>query len=192
METNDFDPYIFGTWSLSDKEVASARDVALTTRSQWKGCSDDNSGGKATMLFYTSIFVVCLIAAHLVGSFYKAITNKNRSVHTSNKRVAITDSSGRYQKERTGFKTCNGLSVLSAQGSGVVSKTHPAKPAVCHSQDTSWLIREKKISSMNEFYKVRRRVQPEPPTLEVVSKPFSRNADPWEKDNKTAVRPWKM
>lgn len=134
------------------------------------------------MLFYTSIFVASLIAALLIRSFYKVITNKNRSVHTSNKRVAITDSFGRYQKERTGFKTCNGISVLSVQESRVVSsnlgRTHPAKPAVSHSQDTSWLIREKKLSSMNVSYKVRRRVQPQPPTLEMVSKPFSRKVAP--------------
>jgi len=147
------------------------------------------------MLFYTSIFVVCLIAAVFIRSLYKAITNISRSVHASNKRVAITGSSGRYPNERTGFKTCNGISVLSAQGSGVVSsnlgKTHPAKPVGSHSQDCSWLVREKKHSSMNVSYKVRRRVKPEPPTLETASKPFNRNAGPWEKDNKTAVRPWK-
>jgi hypothetical protein len=33
-ETNDFDQYIWGTWSLSDREVVPARDVALTARSQ--------------------------------------------------------------------------------------------------------------------------------------------------------------
>ncbi len=30
------------TWRFSDKEVVPACDVALTTRSQWKGYSDDN------------------------------------------------------------------------------------------------------------------------------------------------------
>ena len=43
-DSNDFDLYIFGTCSLSDKEVVSTRDVVLTTRSQWKRCSDDNYG----------------------------------------------------------------------------------------------------------------------------------------------------
>jgi len=41
---NDFDLCIFGVWSLSDKEAVSARDVALTTRSQWKGCSTTTLG----------------------------------------------------------------------------------------------------------------------------------------------------
>lgn len=35
---------ILGTWSFSDKEVVPACDVALTTRSQLKGCSNDNYG----------------------------------------------------------------------------------------------------------------------------------------------------
>lgn len=30
------------TWSFSYKEVVTDCDVALTIRSQWKGCSDDN------------------------------------------------------------------------------------------------------------------------------------------------------
>ena len=148
------------------------------------------------MLYYTSMFVASLIAALYTRFFYKAITNINRSVHTSNKRVAITDNSRRYQKERTGFKTCNGTPILSVQEGGAVSsnlgKTRPAKPVVCHNQNTAWLIREKMLSSMNVSYKVRRRVQPEPPTLEMVSKPFSRKVAPWAKDNKTAIRPWKM
>jgi hypothetical protein len=148
------------------------------------------------MLFYTSMFVASLIAALLTRFFYITITNKTRLVHASNKRMAITDSSGRYQKERAGFKTYNGISVLSVQDSGVVSsnlgKAHPAKPVVCHNQNTSWLIREKKLSSINVSYKVRRRVQPEAPTLEKVSKPFSHKVAPWAKDNKTAIRPWKI
>ncbi len=146
------------------------------------------------MLIYTGIFVASFIAALLARFFYKAITNKNRSVHTSNKRVAITDGASRYQEERTGFMIYGGIPNQSVHEGGVVSsnpgKTHPAKPVVCHNQNTAWLIREKKLFSMNVSYKVRRRVQPEPPTLEMVSKPFSRKAAPWAKDNKTAIRPW--
>jgi hypothetical protein len=145
------------------------------------------------MLFYISIVVASLIAILLARFSYKAMTNKNRSVHTSNKRVAITDSSRRYQKERTGFKTYNGIPTLSVQEGGMVysnpGKTHPAKPVVRHNQNTASLIREKKLLSMNGSYKVRRSIEPEPLTLEMVSKPFRRKVAPRGKGNETAIRP---
>ncbi len=134
------------------------------------------------MLFYTSIFAVSLIAALYSRFFYTAITNKDSSVHTSNKRIAITDSSRRYQKERTGLKINNGLPIPSVQEGGLVSsslgKKHPAKPVVSHDQDTARLIREKWLLSMYESCKARRRAEPEPLTLEMVSKPFRRKVAP--------------
>jgi hypothetical protein len=147
------------------------------------------------MLFYMSIFVVILIAALHTRFFYTAIANKNRSVHTSNKRIAITDSSRKYQKERTGFKINNDLPIPSVEEGGLVSlnlgKKHPADPVVCHKLKTARLIYEESLLSMNESYKARCRAESGPPTLEMVSKPFRRKVVPWAKDNKTAIRPWK-
>jgi hypothetical protein len=135
-----------------------------------------------------------LIAALYARFFYTAIANKNRSVHTSNKRTAITDSSLRHQKERTGFKINNALPIPSVQEGGLVSsnlgKKHPANPVVCHKLKTARPIHEESLLSMNESYEARRRAESEPPTLEMVSKPFRRKVAPWAKDNKTAIRPW--
>ena len=148
------------------------------------------------MLFYKSKFGASLITAIHERFFCKTFTNKNKSVNTSNKRIAITDSSRKCQKERTGLKINNDLPIPSVPEGGLVSsnlgKKHPAKPEVCHNQNSARLIREKKLLAMYESYKARRRVEPEPRTLEMVSKPFSRKVAPWAKDNKIAVRPWKM
>ena len=154
------------------------------------------SKGKIMMLFYTSIFVAGLITALHERFFCTTIMNNNRSVHTSNKRIAITDSSRRNQKERTGLKINNDLPIPSVPEGGLVSSNlgnkHPAKPVVCHNQNAARLIREKKLSSMYESYKARRSEEQEPRTLEMVSKPYKRKVAPWAKDNKTAIRPWKM
>lgn len=139
------------------------------------------------MLFYISIFVAILIAALHVRFFYTAIANKKRSVHSSNKRIAMTDSSRTYQKERTGF---NDSPIPSVQEGGLVS-SHPANPVVCHELKTARLIYEETLLSMNESYKAKRRAESESLTLEMVSKPFRRKVAPWAKDNKTAIRPWR-
>jgi hypothetical protein len=137
------------------------------------------------MLFYTSIFVAILIAALHARFFHTAIANKNRSAHTSNKRIAITDRSKRYQKERTGFKINNDLPIPSVQEGGLMSsnlgKKHPANPVVCHKLKSARLIYEETLLSMNESYKAKRRAESGPLTLEMVSKPFRRKVAPWAK-----------
>ena len=146
------------------------------------------------MLIYTGIFLASLMAALLVRNFYKTVAAKSRLVHFSKKPNAITDSSTRYQKARAGFKTCNGIPVPTVQQSHKValnlSKTSPAKPNVCRNRDTSWLIHEKKLATMGRSYKVRRRVEPEPLTLEMASKPYRREVASWAQNNKIAIRPW--
>jgi len=148
------------------------------------------------MLFYTSIFVASLITALHERFFCITITNTDRSFHTSNKRIAITDSSKRDQKERPGLKDNSDLPVPSVLEGGLVSsnlgKTHSAKPVVCHDQESARLNREKKLLDMYESYKARRKEEQEPRTLEMVSKPFRREVAPWAKDDKIATRPWKM
>jgi hypothetical protein len=46
--TNEFDRCFLRTWRFCNKEVVLSCDVALTTRSQWKGCSDDSYGRRLT------------------------------------------------------------------------------------------------------------------------------------------------
>ncbi len=143
------------------------------------------------MLFYTSIFAVSLIAALFAIFFHKVTTNRNRLIHISNRRVAITAGSRRYQNERTGFRINNGIPATSVHDGGVVSSNlvntqpvkieicpEPTKPEVCDNQNTVRLIREKRLLSMNESYKARCRVEPEPLTLEMVCKPFRREVAP--------------
>ena len=90
--------------------------------------------------------------------------------------------------------TYGGIPNQSVQQGGVVfsnaRKTHPAKPVVCHNQNTARFIREKRLLSTNGSYKVSREEEPEPRTLEMVSKPFRRKVAPWAKDNKIAIRLW--
>ena len=146
------------------------------------------------MLIYTGIFLASLMAALLVRNFYIAVAAKSRLVHVSKKPIAKADSSARYQNARAGFKTCNGIPVPTVQQSHKValnlSKTSPAKPNVCRNRDASWLIHEQKLASMGRSYKVRRRVEPEPLTLEMASKPYRRDVAPWAQNNKIAIRPW--
>ena len=146
------------------------------------------------MLFYTSTFIASLVAAILTRFFYQSMTKKSRSVHISNKSIAITDSSRKNKKERTGFKANNGIPVPSVQQGGLVysnmGKQQPAKPVVFRNQNSASLIREKRLLSMDGYYKVRREAEPEPLTLDMVSKPFRRKVAPWAKDKKIAIRPW--
>ena len=146
------------------------------------------------MLIYTGIFIASLMAALLVRNFYKAIAAKSRLVHVSKKPITRTDISTRYEEARAGFKTCNRIPVPTVQQSHKValnlSKTSPAKPNVCRNRDTSWLIHEKKLATMGRSYKVRRRVEPEPLTLEMASKPYRREVASWAQNNKIAIRPW--
>ena len=144
------------------------------------------------MLFYTGIFVAILIVALHAHFFHTAIANKNTSAHTSDEQMAATDSSRRNQKERTGFKINNDLPIPSVQEDGSVSsnlgKKHPANPVDCHDLKTARPIFEEWLLSMNESYKARRRAESGHLTLEMVSKPFTRKADPWVKDGETALK----
>ncbi len=147
------------------------------------------------MLTYTGIFLASLLAALLVRKLYRTVIAECRSAHLSGNRTTVTDSSAKYQKARAGYKTCNGIPVPSLQQSRMVAmnldKSSPAKPVVCVNRDASWLIREKKVLSMDRSYKVRRRVEPQPLTLEMASKPFRREVASWAHNDKLAVRPWK-
>lgn len=159
-----------------------------------KASSKRLKGENTTMLFYTTTFLACLVAALLTRNFYKVLTDKSGSVNVSSKRAAVTDSSTRYQKARAGFKTCNGIPIPTAQQSRLAAlnlgKRSPAEPVVCRNRDASWLVHEKKIASMGRSYKVRRRVEPVSPTLEMASQPFKREIAPWAHDNRIAIRPW--
>ena len=130
------------------------------------------------MLFYTGIFAASLIAAFLARFLYRAITSKDTLVHISNKRLAITDGATRYQNERAGYNTCNDISVPSLQDARVVStnmdKIQPAKLVDCRNQNSASLI--------HGSYEARRKLKPEPLTLEMVSKPFRRKVAPWAKN----------
>ena len=147
------------------------------------------------MLTYAGILLASLVAALLVRHLYTAVVAKSRSAHLSTRRVIVTDSSTRYKKARAGYKTCNGVTVPSIQQSRMIAmnldKSSPAKPVVCRNPDTSWRVREKKLLSMDRSYKVRRRVEPQPLTLEMASKPFRREVASWAHNNKLADRPWK-
>jgi len=147
------------------------------------------------MLTYTGIFLASLLAALLVRKLYRTVIAECRSAHLSGNRTTVTDSSANYQKARAGYKTCNGIPVPSLQQSRMVAmnldKSSPAKPVVCVNRDASWLIREKKVLSMDRSYKVKRRVEPQPLTLEMASKPFRREVASWAHNDKLAVRPWK-
>ena len=72
-----------------------------------------------------------------------------------------------------------------------LDKKSPAEPVVCRNRDASWLIREKKLLSMDRSYKVKRRVEPQALTLEMASKPFRKEVASWAHNDKLAVRPWK-
>jgi len=147
------------------------------------------------MLTYTGIFLASLLVAFFVRNFYKVVMAKSRSAHQSTRRTIVSDSSTKYQKVRTGHKTCNGVPVPSLQESRMVAMNldnkSPAAPVVCRNRDASWLIREKKLLSMDRSYKVKRRVEPQPLTLEMASKPFRKEVASWAHNDKLAVRPWK-
>lgn len=147
------------------------------------------------MLTYAGIFLASLIAALIVRHLYTVVVVKSRPAHLSTRRIKVTDTSSRYKKTRAGYKTCNGVTVPSTSQSRMVAmnldKSSPAKPVVCQNPDASWLIREKKLLSMNRSYKVKRRVEPQPLTLEMASKPYRREVASWAHNNKLAVRPWK-
>lgn len=130
------------------------------------------------MLFYTSIFVASLIATLPAIFFYEAIENKVRSVNTTYQRITITDSSRNYQREGTGFKTCNGIPTQPVPEDGMVYSNLGGMPrdksVDCHNLDTFWLIRENRLLSMYESYTASLTAELEPRTFEMVSKPFRR------------------
>lgn len=148
------------------------------------------------MLTYTGIFLASLVTALLARYFVKALTNKSGMLRAYQNQIAITDHSTKYEKAMVGINTCNGVPVPSLQQSRIVamnlSKTAPAKPGFVRNPEASWLVQEKILASMGRSYKVRRRVEPVPLTLEKASQPFRREVAPWAQNNKMATRPWKV
>jgi len=147
------------------------------------------------MILYTGIFLASLVSALLARNVYKAVVAKDRQVQAINKRTAVMESPAKYKKARAAFNTCNGIPIPSVQESQVAAmnlgKSNPAKPVVCQKRDASWLVHEQKAAPAGKSYKVKRRVEPVVPTLEMTSKPFRREVAPWATNNKIAVRPWK-
>jgi len=142
------------------------------------------------MLFYTTIFLASLFAllvARLlykaVSLLYKAVSKSGRSAHVSNRRVAITSSASGHQKKAVVRKAAFG-NLIPVDRNGHVKAwnqagTNAALPNVNRTQDTAWLLREKKLVSAGNAYKVKRRVVPATPTLDMVSKPWRRKVAPW-------------
>jgi len=142
------------------------------------------------MLFYTTIFLaslVALLAARLVykavSLSYKAVSKSGRSTHVSNQRVAITASASGHQRKAVDRKAAFG-NLIPVDRNGHVkawneARTNAALTNVNRNQDTAWLLREKKLVSVGNTYKVKRRVVPATPTLDMVSKPWRRKVAPW-------------
>jgi hypothetical protein len=172
-----------------------SRKLGKAAHARCKAPSKRYKRGNIEMLTYAGILLASLTAALLVGQLFKAAVAKSRSANLSTKRVIVPDNSTSYKKARAGYKTCNGVTVPSKQQSRMVAmsldKSSPAQPVVCRNPDASWLVRENKLLSMQRSYKVKRRVEPQPLTLEKASKPFRREVASWAQNNKLAVRPWK-
>lgn len=152
-------------------------------------------GENITMLIYTTILIASLIVAVLARLFFTEASNKSLSLYGSNEGIAISTGARAYKSRKAYHQTRSSALVPSGEDFRVTAwnqeKTHPVTPIVRCNRDTSWLLREKKLVSVGNTYKVKRRVEPTAPTLDLVSKPFRRKPAPWAHDNKLAIRPWK-
>jgi len=142
------------------------------------------------MFIYTSLLLASLVAllvARLVYrttfSGYKAVSKPVKRVYRSNARVIFSDSTSGYQKTGKVRKASTDALIPSDRASNAtvwnLARTNPCTPQIHQDQNIAWLVREKKLASVGEVYKVRRRVDPRPVTLDIVSKPWRREVAPW-------------
>jgi len=142
------------------------------------------------MFIYTSLFLASLavlLVARLVYkaifSGYKAVSKPGKPVYRPNARAVFTDSTPGYQKNGKVRKaSTDELFPLDRASNATVwnlARTNPYTPQIQQNQNTAWLVREKRLASVGEVYKVRRRVAPKPQTLDIVSKPWKRKVAPW-------------
>jgi len=142
------------------------------------------------MFIYTSLFLASLAAllvARLVYkttfSGYKAVSKPVKRVYRSNARAVFTDSTPAYQKNGKVRKASTDTLIPLDRAGHVMAwnlaRTQADSPQIRHNQNTAWLVREKKLASVGDVYKVRRRVAPKPVTLDIVSKPWRREVAPW-------------
>jgi len=142
------------------------------------------------MFIYTSLFLaslVSLLVARMVyttiSSGFKTVSKSGKPVYRSNGRKVITDSTPGYQKNGNVRKAfTDALIPLDRACNATVwdlARTQPYTAQNHQNQNAAWLVREKKLASVGEVYKVRRRVAPKPLTLDLVSKPWRREVAPW-------------
>lgn len=130
------------------------------------------------MLFYTVMFVACLVATLIVSFLYKAVAQNARMADASYERITTTSDSRDYQRKRAPTKTCKSFATNTVPELEMVfskwSRMSPDGLLPCLNQDTSWVVREKRLLSMCESYAARRSNESKPMTLDMISKPFRR------------------
>ena len=143
------------------------------------------------MLIYTSLFLaslVVLVVARIIfkaiSSGYKVVSEYGKSADRSNARFAIAENTPGYQKSgktrKASIEALTPLDMVSRETAWNSAKTRATAHRARHNQDSAWLLREEKLApaAAGKVFKVRRRVTPEPLTLEMVSKPWRRKVAP--------------
>ena len=144
------------------------------------------------MFIYTSLFLASLVLLLVARFIYKAIcsgfnvvSESAKSINRTNARAAFADGGPGYQKNGKLRKASNDalipLDRVNRETAWSLATTCATAPETLHNQNTTWLLREKKLelASAGKTFKVRRRVTPEPLTLDMVSKPWRRKVAPW-------------
>ena len=142
------------------------------------------------MFIYTSLFLASLavlLVARLVYkatfSGYSAVSKPVKRVYRSKARAVFTASTPACHKNGKVRKAFTDALVPLDRASNAtvwnLARTNPYTPQIHQNQNAAWLVREKKLASVGEVYKVRRRVTPAPQTLDRVCKPWRREVAPW-------------
>ena len=142
------------------------------------------------MLSYITFLAGCLVALLAIALIYKTIyivfksvSNFIKPVSGTCERVTIRNSSAGPQKKSKMSHAVHGsmipLERRNHETAWNRTETHNVDPDPHRNQDFDWLLRERKSVLVDGSYTVRRRFTPPPPTLEMVSKPFSHKPAPW-------------
>lgn len=148
------------------------------------------------MTIYTIILVASLVVALVALFTHKSASKKLVSVQGFDGQTAIHEGSIACKRSEANQDAGNGKPLPSDKASKVKAwnrdKTHPATPADKRNPNYSWLLTEKKLLSISEAYKVKRRVESPQLTLDQVCKPFRRKDSSGGYASKPATRPWKQ
>ena len=137
----------------------------------------------AVYLIYKTIYIV-----------FKSVSNFIRPVRGTYEPVTIRNSSaGPQKKSKISNAVHDSLIPLDRRRIHETArnrtKTHPVDPDLHSNQNFDWLLRERKSALAEDSYTVKRRFTPPPPTLEMVSKPFSHERAPWVLEHEASRKP---